>query len=182
MFSFRLMTETDLPQVLTWRTSEHVTRFMLSDIQVDLEAQRHWFQRISDDPGCCYWLIIWQDKPVGVIHLSDLNVELKEASWGFYIGDTEVMNLGGLLPPYFYNFVFQQLRLTRLKADVVALNELVLKLHKLHGYQVSGTHTHEKNNEIIEVIEMQLSQKNWLARKKFHRYQASFPLKSGMQK
>lgn len=176
MFSFRLITSSDLELILRWRTSSAVTRFMLTDIAYDPAAQQRWFDSVSQRSDCCYWLIQWQEKPVGVINLVDIAAE--QTSWAFYLGEPDVANLGGMLPPYLYNFVFGHTCITALQAEVMAINKLVLKLHKLHGYYTLGEFNVEKNGVSEKVIKMQLSKDIWLTKKKFHRFKADFPVTS----
>ncbi|HIW34699.1 MAG TPA: GNAT family N-acetyltransferase [Candidatus Paenibacillus intestinavium] len=57
MLTFRKITEDDLELILEWRTSEHVTKYMYTDIDKNIDNQRRWFDRISNDSTQCYWMI-----------------------------------------------------------------------------------------------------------------------------
>ena len=159
-----------------WRSAAFVTQFMQTDITPDLEKQSLWFERVHSDQTCVYWMIEFNAKAIGVINLADINLDNHSASWGFYIGDSESRNLGGLVPPYFYNFVFEHTCISSLIADVLEHNHLVLKLHKLHGYKDDGwlDESVVKNSEQYRVRRLQLFKSNWQEQKRFSRYQARF--------
>ncbi|AWB67787.1 UDP-4-amino-4,6-dideoxy-N-acetyl-beta-L-altrosamine N-acetyltransferase [Saccharobesus litoralis] len=176
MFEFKLMTADDLPQVLKWRTSKVVTQFMFTDIEADLHAQQQWFKRTKQDTSCCYWLIYYQEKAIGVLSINDIDVNHQSCSWGFYIGDENVRNLGGLIPPYFYNFVFSQTIIETITAEVMEHNQQVKKLHKLHGYQFIETLSQHvcKVEHYFDVDVFKLTKTAWLTKKRFAKFEASF--------
>ena len=175
MFTFSRLTESHLPQVLKWRTSEEVTQFMVSDVEHDAEKQRQWFEKISADDSCRYW-VIETERPIGVINLADIDTEHCTCSWGFYVGDVQSKNLGGLVPPYLYNFIFNNLSIDSLIADVMEHNTQVKKLHKLHGYRDEGLLEEPvvKNAAVIPLRRFRLSKEQWLKKTRFHRYIAAF--------
>ena len=178
MFSFSLLHETDLEQVINWRTAEHVTRFMLTDIEHDLDKQKRWFAKITNDPSCCYWLIRYQNQPVGLINIADIDLCSRSCSWGFYIGEIEKRNLGGLLPPFLYNFMFEFSSIETIIADVLETNVLVQKLHRMHGYIDMGLlpQTWYKEGKSIQMHRFSLKKACWQRHTRFHRFNAPFPI------
>ncbi|NTS75373.1 UDP-4-amino-4,6-dideoxy-N-acetyl-beta-L-altrosamine N-acetyltransferase [Catenovulum sp. SM1970] len=180
MFEFKLMTEADLPQVMIWRTSDSVTEFMFTDIKADLDAQKTWFAKVSKDITCCYWLIYYQQKPIGVISINDIDVTAKICSWGFYIGDNNCRNLGGLVPPYFYNHVFLNTDIKAIFAEVMEHNHQVKKLHRLHGYELIRTLKGyiKKGERTFDVDCYQLAKAVWLSKKRFTKLIANFEVES----
>ena len=107
MISFRKITENDLPQILRWRTDPEVTRYMSTDIEFNLEKQTNWFNQIvcTCSPAE-HWIIFHNEKPAGVLNLAKYDSTLHETSWGYYIGEIESRIIGGLIPAYFYNYMF----------------------------------------------------------------------------
>ena len=128
MFKFLRLREADLPMVLAWRTNPRVARYMLTWVDLDMEAQRRWFRGLKDR----YWVIHTDEKPIGVINLAGPD------TFGFYIGEDDAVPLGGLVLPYFYNHVFK--RRSRIFADVMHGNEGMKRLHQFHGFRMMGEH------------------------------------------
>lgn len=56
--------------------------------------------------------------PVGVINLAAIDLVNRHATWGLYLGEKLNSPIGGMIPVYFYNYVFA-------RSD--------LNLHKLYG-------------------------------------------------
>ena len=46
MITFRKVEEHDLQLILDWRTSEHVTQYMYTDIEKNIDNQKKWFEKI----------------------------------------------------------------------------------------------------------------------------------------
>lgn len=155
MFSFKRLAVDDLPMVLAWRTNPRVTRYMVSDIENDLDKQVQWFKNLSDP----YWVGYYGNRPIGV-----LNLQLNDASFGFYIGEDDATPLGGLMLPYFYNYLFANPRQHALYAEVMEGNEGVMKLHKFYGYTPVGAKKKqvEKYGKSHRVFLFRLERDKWL--------------------
>lgn len=176
MFSFTDMKEEHLPLVLSWRTSEEINNVMLSDVENDIEQQRHWFARIKCDERSRYWIIEHNDKPIGVLNQSEIDLTNKRCIWGFYIGDEESKPLGGLIPPYFYNHVFSHTTLIKITAEVLSNNKKVMKLHRLHGYRDVGVYLSHicKKSEWLDLHLFELHKDDWKKKKRFTSFFAHF--------
>ncbi|WP_111976537.1 UDP-4-amino-4,6-dideoxy-N-acetyl-beta-L-altrosamine N-acetyltransferase [Algibacillus agarilyticus] len=176
MFEFKRLDRAHLSLVLAWRLSSAVSEFMFSDISPDPQLQLAWFENLKQRTDVNYWVIYYQQSPIGVISQNDISREHKRCSWGFYIGDQACKNLGGLVPPYFYNFVFLDPSINKITAEVMSNNTQVVKLHKLHGYREVGVwqeHIYKKGN-VYDVHLMELHREDWINKKRFKKYIAPF--------
>ncbi len=177
MFVFRRLTKEDMPLVLQWRSSGHVNRHMVTDFSGDLAGQLQWFDKIQNDATVAYWMICCRgDQPAGVINLDGIDYDNKTSHWGFYFGNTEFLNLGGLVPPYFYNHVFSNTPIETLVAEVDSENSTVLKLHALHGYVPSTepARSFTKNNQERELRRLVLRKSTWQQKRRFKKMKAVF--------
>ncbi len=138
MLRFGKITEKDLELILSWRIKESVTRYMFSDIENDLNKQKEWYQRISFDSSCQYWMIYYEEQPIGVIGLTAIDKRNNHGFLAYYLGEEKSRGIGGIIPPYFYNYVFARLNLKKIIAEVMEGNENVMKLHLLNGYRQVG--------------------------------------------
>lgn len=179
MFKFRKMQRNDQPQILGWRSSPHVSRYMLTDVVYDLDRQYCWFDKISQSQNDLYWVIECNSKPIGIISLTEIDRVNRHASWGLYLGERLEMPVGGLIPFYFYNYIFlvSDLGLHKLHGKVVQGNNSILKNHKICGYREVGVYREHllRNGEYLDVYLVELFREKWLEKShKYSKYIADF--------
>ncbi len=138
MLKFIKVRESHLEQILKWRTQPEVTRYMFTDVEYDMDRQRAWFQRISADRTCRYWLISFQDRPIGLVSFNDIDERNRRCSWAYYIGESEYRLIGGMIAPYVYRYGFGRLKLRKITGEVMAGNENVRRMHRLQGCREVG--------------------------------------------
>lgn len=177
MLAFRQLTEADLEMVMTWRVSPDVTRFMVSDPEYNIDNQRRWFQKISGDKTCKYWIIQMDQTPIGVINLVDIDETHRRCSIGYYIGEAKHRSIGFMIPPYIYNYVFNVLKMHKIFGEVLAGNDNLLKMHKIHGWREVGfwkDHVY-KYGSFHNVHLVELMATDWAAKsEQFGRFNMTF--------
>ena len=179
MIRFVRLDQSHLELVLRWRTDEFVTRYMYTDVENDLTKQYEWFDKIKHSRTDKYWMVILRDVPVGVISLNGIDLANRKTSWGYYIGDERHRMYGGLVPPYLYNFIFHNMGLNKITAEVMQGNENLLKLHRMHGYRDVGLFKNHilKYDNYYDVYILELLKADWdLKADKYKKYLASFEL------
>lgn len=179
MISFEEVALDDAKSILEWRTSSRITKFMTSDIEYNLEKQRQWIQSCYEKEDYYHWIIKIEGKPAGLINIYDYDPVGKNSSWGFYIGEDNLIGYGAFIPPKLYNFCFAQLGFKYIKAEVFYENINVIKLHQLHGYKFSPIKDRiiVKNGKEILLIGMTLSALDWNNNIKYKNQVACFPTK-----
>ena len=136
MISFKKIRELDMEMLLNWRISPDVSRFMKTDIENNLPKQLEWYEKsvkIHQPPR--HWIINFNDRPIGYISLEKYDELNQETSWGFYIGELDALNIGGVVPAYFYNYIFlkRNLKLIKVTGHAFSNHFKILKLHKYYG-------------------------------------------------
>lgn len=177
MITFRQVALSDADMILEWRTSPRVTEFMHSDLDYDLEAQKQWIQSCFEKPTYYHWIIRYNDNDVGLLNFIDWDRSKKTTSWGFYIGDESALGIGGMVPPYFYNFAFNVLCVDTITADVFYNNTSVIDLHLKQGYTFEPHRDYviEKGGNSILIVCMSLK-KSVFRSSRLHRLQQEFPI------
>lgn len=177
MITFREVSISDAKLILDWRTKERVTQYMTSTIDNDIEAQEKWLRNSFSKPDYYFWIIQYGRQDVGLIYLEHFNPLEKVTSWGFYIGEDEVLGIGGMIPPYFYNFAFGTLCVDRVNADVIYNNVKTIQLHLRQGYSFDPTrdYTIEKDGKELLMVCLSLQKKVFLE-SKFSRLKTVFPI------
>ena len=180
MISFKKISKDNLPLILRWRTDPEVTRYMSTDIEFDLEKQTNWFnQVVCICSPAEHWIISHNEKPVGVINLEKYDSALQQTSWGYYIGEIESRIIGGLIPAYFYNYMFfnRDSSLKKINGHLFSENTKVLAMHRFYGVKevkILKNNIH-KYGKKFDLILIEMTRKKWiLQRENFQHYQANF--------
>lgn len=179
MLNFRKMTDADQEMVLAWRIKPEVADFMVTQIHNDLARQRRWFDGVRNSSAAQYWIIEYAGRPVGVINLAAIDLVNRHATWGLYLGEKLNSPIGGMIPVYFYNYVFARsdLNLHKLYGMVLETNTGMLKMHEVCGYRQVGVHLDHvwRQGRSLNVHVVELLRDTWLEKgKRFASYQAPF--------
>ncbi|MGY3189342.1 UDP-4-amino-4,6-dideoxy-N-acetyl-beta-L-altrosamine N-acetyltransferase [Lysinibacillus sp. TE18511] len=155
--------EQHLQQILDWRTSEEITRFMYTDIEYSLENQKKWLNTIRADQNGRYWLMENRGDIIGYISITEIDRKHKRGAWNFYIGNMKYVMLAGFLGAYMYNYAFTELGLEKLIGEVMDINEGVQKLHLKQGARVVGVYERHicKNGVWHDVHVFEMTKARW---------------------
>jgi UDP-4-amino-4,6-dideoxy-N-acetyl-beta-L-altrosamine N-acetyltransferase len=170
---FLKIKEEHLEQILKWRTSEFVTRYMYTDIEYDLENQRKWYHFIQNDPNSYYWLLRYKEDLIGLVSITDINHRDKRAYWNFYIGEPKYSMIAGFIGPYVYNYAFQRLDFHKLMGEVMEGNESVRQLHLKQGAREVGIMKDHiwKYERFHDVYVYEMTKSDWMEKgKRFANY------------
>lgn len=178
LFSFQELEEGDAARLFTWRRSPRVARYLIGEPPMDMASHLNWLSRVAASEETWLWVVVAGGQKVGQVNISDLDPAARECEWGYYLGEDAALGLGGLIPPYVYNFLFFELGLARLKANVLSNNPDVLDLHAFHGYRLNAKEPAGlvRDGRSLELHHLILTREAWLALPKFHRFRALFPL------
>jgi UDP-4-amino-4,6-dideoxy-N-acetyl-beta-L-altrosamine N-acetyltransferase len=166
MINFRVMQENDQEQVLKWRSSDRVSKYMLTEISHGICEQIEWFNRVDRSTVDEFWIIQNDDCPVGVLSLTQIDRINRHATWGMYLGESINSPEGGLIPIYFYNYVFSRadLNLNKIYGAVLDSNLSMLKMHKLCGYRLIGLYKEHKyhSGRYHDIHLVELLRRDWV--------------------
>jgi len=176
MLKFLKIKEEHLELILDWRTSPDVTRYMFTDIERSMDNQKKWHQKIQTDETSQYWVISYQDKPIGMVYLSNIDFSNKQCTWGYYIGEASSRMLGGIIPPYLFNYVFHEMGFSKICAEIMEGNENAIKLNEMFGFKLIERRENNihKYDEDHDVFVYELLGSAWNASGKYKKFTAEF--------
>ena len=127
----------ELELVRHWRNSPAVAQYMYTAEPISPEQQRAWYARISQDPSVQYWLIYYQDRPVGVANLYAISQQNRSCYWAFYLGEENLhgSGIGAKVELAVLEYVFEELKLNKLSCEVFVTNEKVVAMHEKFGFR-----------------------------------------------
>ncbi|MFD1736767.1 UDP-4-amino-4,6-dideoxy-N-acetyl-beta-L-altrosamine N-acetyltransferase [Bacillus salitolerans] len=160
---FIRLSEEHLELVLRWRTSKHVTKYMYTDIEFNMENQNKWYSKVNDDPSQKYWIISYNGEYIGLVSLNDFDLKNARSSWAFYIGENKYAMIAGRIGPYIYNYAFSHLKLNKLYGEVLEENKSVRKMHLMNGCREVGYFSNHilKHNKYHNVYLYEMMANDW---------------------
>jgi UDP-4-amino-4,6-dideoxy-N-acetyl-beta-L-altrosamine N-acetyltransferase len=140
MNSLRDLLPSDREQLLLWRNSPEVARFMYTDHQISREEHQRWFDRIQTDVTCRYWIIECDGVPVGLVNIYGRDERNSRCSWAFYIASSAARGkgVGSFVEYSVLHYVFDELGLYKLCCEVFGFNAAVVRMHEKFGFRKEG--------------------------------------------
>lgn len=155
----------NLELVRSWRNSPEVSAYMYTDRFISQEEQEAWFDKISNDNTSRYWIIEYEGKKLGLASLTNISKSLNSCYWAFYLGDTSVRGggIGAKVEYQVMSYVFEELKLNKLRCEVFAFNEKVIKMHEKFGFRREGYYRQHcyKNGKYEDVVGLALLRSEW---------------------
>ncbi|MBD2680432.1 MULTISPECIES: UDP-4-amino-4,6-dideoxy-N-acetyl-beta-L-altrosamine N-acetyltransferase [Nostoc] len=167
-YRLRPLQESDLEQLLEWRNSDRIRANMYSDHIITMDEHRKWFENNSKNESVIYKIFEFQERPVGVANVVQIDTHNEKCSWAFYLGDTNVPRGSGAVMEFiFLEYIFEVLKIRKLCCEVFAFNVSTIKLHKKFGFIEEGCFKRHilKNDKYEDVVSMALFSDEWIIKK-----------------
>lgn len=155
----------DIELVRNWRNSKEVSQYMYNENQITKEQQKQWFEKVSKDPSCKYWIIEYQEKKIGLASITEINKTLQSCYWAFYLADTSIRGagIGSKVEYNVIEYVFNELNLNKLRCEVFVTNDKVIKMHEKFGFRREAYYREHciKGNTKLDVVGLALLKYDW---------------------
>jgi UDP-4-amino-4,6-dideoxy-N-acetyl-beta-L-altrosamine N-acetyltransferase len=176
LFQFKKLEEQYVDIIFKWRTDKEVSKFLFTEIPNNIEYHKQWFNKIIQDQSYKYWVINYNNTPIGIVNLASIDRINLRVSAGYYIGEMKYRSLGALPLPYLYNYVFKEMKFKKIYGEVIADNKNVLLIHEMHGYRKVGIYKDHiyKDGKFHDVILVELMADTWLNQKRYKTCIADF--------
>lgn len=160
----RLLAAEDLENVLAWRNSERIRANMYTDHLITLAEHKAWFERSKKQTTSVYLIFEVQNRSVGLVYFTDIDMKNGRSYWGFYLGDENLPHGSGTaLGVLGIAYAFTQLKIRKLCGETFAFNGPSIRFHKKLGFVEEGRFVkHVLKRGIFEdVISFAMFQKDW---------------------
>jgi hypothetical protein len=161
----------DIELVRNWRNSKEVSSYMYSSSIISEEDQKKWFEKINQDPTCKYWIVTYKGKKVGVASITNISNLFKSCYWAFYLGDTSIRGagIGAKIEYNVLEYVFEELKLNKLRCEVIVTNEKVIKMHEKFGFRREAYYREHffKENNPFDVVGLAMLNNEWKQMKEY---------------
>lgn len=166
-FLLRPVVADDCAMMRNWRNDPSVSRYMYSDHRIDVDEHARWFDRMLSSKTMKYWVIVADERDVGIACVYDVNTEHRRAEWAFYLADTSVRGrgIGRYVEYYVVSYVFDVLELNKLCCEVFAWNEAVVRMHEGFGFVREAVFRQHifKGGEFFDVVRFEMLRQDWEA-------------------
>ncbi|CAH0994321.1 Spermidine N(1)-acetyltransferase [Emticicia aquatica] len=161
----------DIELVRTWRNSPEVAQYMYTEDEISTEQQEAWFEKVKNDETSKYWVIEYDNKKIGLASITGINKVLGSCYWAFYLG-TDVPRGGGIGSKIEFNvleYVFNDLKLNKLRCEVMIFNDKVISMHEKFGFRREAYYRQhvKKNGKWIDTIGLAILKEEWLKQREF---------------
>jgi UDP-4-amino-4,6-dideoxy-N-acetyl-beta-L-altrosamine N-acetyltransferase len=169
--SLKRLDEKDIELVRGWRNSSDVATYMYNETKITEDQQKKWFKKINNDDSSIYWIIEYENKKLGLAYVTGIDRTLSSCYWGFYLGDLSLRGagLGAKIEYNILEYVFNELKLNKLRCEVFVTNEKVIKMHEKFGFRREAYYREHclKNNEKLDVVGLAILQSEWSTLREF---------------
>lgn len=165
------LTKADIELVRIWRNSPEVAQYMYTENEITAEQQGAWFDKVKDDESSRYWIIEYDGKKIGLASITGISKVLGSCYWAFYLG-TDVPRGGGIGSKIEFNileYVFNELKLNKLRCEVMIFNDKVISMHEKFGFRREAYYRQhvKKNGKWIDTVGLAILSEEWNKQKEF---------------
>lgn len=170
--NLREVEKKDIEQIRIWRNSKEVSQYMYTDNTISKQDQESWFNKISTEKSSIYWIIEYDEKPVGLASINNIDLNLSSCYWAFYLGDTSIRGagIGAKVEFKVIEYVFEVLNLNKLRCEVFVHNDKVIRMHEKFGFRREAYYREHciKNNVKLDAVGLALLKNDWSILKQFY--------------
>lgn len=130
--------DNQIRQILEWRNHEEVRRWMYNSDIISYESHIKYIESLRAREDAYYWLVSYQDEPVGAVYLANVCHEADTAELGMFYRPDRVNHspFGIDYVHTLYDFVVNHLHIGRIYGDIRKDNENSLALTLFMGASV----------------------------------------------
>lgn len=124
-----------LEMVRLWRNQEFVRSNMEFQEVLSREDQNRWFNQL-DPSRNLYWIIEFNEYPIGLIHIKNIDLEAGSGEAGIFIGEPSYLEMPQpmLAIIFMMELAFLILGLKELRAKIKSGNEHAIRFNEKLGY------------------------------------------------
>ncbi|MCF6331167.1 MAG: UDP-4-amino-4,6-dideoxy-N-acetyl-beta-L-altrosamine N-acetyltransferase [Sulfurimonas sp.] len=133
--------------VLSWRNDKNIRKWMLTQDIITQENHLNYIESLSSKKNKIYFLVKRNSNPIGVIDLTNINYDDKNAEIGLYTNPA-LKGIGSFLMQEIINYGFNVLNMKTLISKVFSENYRAIKLYKKFDFKEMSI---EKDMIIMEL-------------------------------
>lgn len=132
--------------VLEWRNQYEVRRWMLNTDVISIDVHLSFIEKLKKQHDRCYWVVFEDQKPIGTINLTKIDLITKSAELGYYMAPEFIGSGDGFIFAYnAFLFAFEVIQIEKLYGIVNVRNKPAYLLADFFGCTFSDTEQNEND-------------------------------------
>lgn len=156
--------ENDLDQILYWRNQESIRKVMYNSGIILMDQHIQWFKRLQKSETAISKIFYYDQAPYGILNVNQIDRINNKCEWGFYIGvNNAPREMGTILGFTSLNYIFSEISIRKLTAEVLSMNEKSAAFHQKLGFIQEGRLRKHiiKDNVYIDILLYGLLKEEW---------------------
>lgn len=152
--TLRPLTHDKIEMVRQWRNDSKIAKYMEYREEITPEMQEKWLAKINVSDNQFYFIIEVDGKDVGLIHIKNVDWNLRTGESGIFIYDDECMHAGVAYRADICqrDFAFNVLHLSNMQAHIFNSNLRPINFHKKFGFELAEPEIIDASVEKINYI------------------------------
>jgi len=140
-----------LEMVRLWRNQEYVRNNMHFKDVLSRADQQNWFNTMNMETNI-YWVISFNDYPIGLIHIKNVDHQTATGEAGIFIGESSYLEMPQpmLAILFMMELAFFSLGINQLKAKIKSGNVRAISFNERLGYQLQPNQTEEFQYYLVD--------------------------------
>ncbi len=156
--NFINLSDNEKEMIRNWRNSDEIRKWMFTDHIISKEDHLNFIENLRKDGANFYWMVIADDKPIGVVSFQKVDFKNRSGYLGIY--STE-KGIGRLIMKYLLHLWFELTQMRILKCEVLEGNKHAYNFYKNAGFMEEDiVRFIRKENINKKVILMSISGEN----------------------
>lgn len=164
--NLRYIERRDLEMILRWRNSSAIKANMLKDHIISWHEHRKWFDGVSQSSSDIYFVVEWDNIPVGLTYFNRIDADNGTAFWGFYIGEPEApRGVGSKMAKASICYAFCTRNVRKICGEVLVFNKKSRRIFEKMGFEQEGylrQHVY-KRNQYVDLVVYGMLRHEWIA-------------------
>lgn len=132
-------TKEHLEIIFNWRNKAFIREVMYNSDLLRWEEHVNWFDKVYTDNSRIVKVLYYNNIPYGSANFCITNEESNVGEWGFYIGEENApKGMGTLLAYMMLSFLFEELKVRKVCAEIIEFNTISIKFHEKIGFKNEG--------------------------------------------
>ena len=159
----RKMLFDDLQIIFSWRNHPEIRKNMYTHHEITWDEHIAWFERISADTSCRYFVYVVDEALQGVVNFTEISQTHRNAFWGFYSNPAAPKGTGIEMEYLALNMAFEEIGMHKLNCEVIAFNQAVINMHIKVGFLLEGAFRdfHFDGERYHDVVRLGMLQSEW---------------------
>ena len=159
----RPINEADLDLMLAWRNDPSIRSKMYTRDVIDRDDHLEWWTKTAQREDCAFFMYEDAGTPFGVVSFTQIDRLNSNCSWAFYASPQAPKGTGSRMEYLALEKVFDELKLNRLRCEVLDFNKPVISLHQKFGFQIEGTYRehHLYDGQYVDVVSLGILAPEW---------------------